>query len=218
MAQPAPRRIAVAAAPGSVDHLLDQLDLPARTTTLVINGGTSDDPDFPITTITEALRAVIVELRLREGPVIISGGTDAGLFGLLGDVLGDLGLGGPVIGVVPAGKITRPNGTPLEPHHTHVLLVDGAAWGDETPTMLALCRELDRRGPVVALIAGGGAQTMIEIDGHRVDHRPVIILTGTGRLADHLARQTPPPAGLIFVEVSDLVGLAAAAVGALGTP
>ena len=67
MAQPAPRRIAVAAAPGSVDHLLDQLDLPARTTTLVINGGTSDDPDFPVAAITEALRAVIVELDCGKG-------------------------------------------------------------------------------------------------------------------------------------------------------
>ena len=217
MAQSAPRRIAVAAAPGSVDHLLDQLHLPARTTTLVINGGTSDDPDFPIAAITNALRAMIVALGLREGPVIISGGTDAGLFGLLGDVLGDLGFDGPVIGVVPAGKINRPNGTPLEPHHSHALLVDGETWGDETPTMLALCRELDRRGPVVALIAGGGAQTMIEIDGHRVDHRPVIILTGTGRLADDLARQSPRPAGMIFVEVGDLVALGAAASGALAT-
>jgi hypothetical protein len=218
MAQPAPRRIAVAAAPGSVDHLLDQLDLPPRTTTLVINGGTSDDRDFPVDSITAALRTVIVELRLHEGPVIISGGTDAGLFGLLGDVVGELGLDGPMIGVVPAGKISRPNGTPLEAHHSHVLMVDGAAWGDETPTMLALCRELARRGPVVALVAGGGAHTLIEIDGHRVDHRPVIILTGTGRLADDLARQIPRPAGLIFVEVSDLVALATTTVDALGPP
>ena len=213
MAQPAPRRIAVAAAPGSVDHLLDQLDLPARTTTLVINGGTSDDPDFPVVAITDALRAMIVALGLREGPVIISGRHDAGLFGLLGDVLGDLGFDGPVIGVVPAGKINRPNGTGLEPHHSHALLVE-AARGVMRRHHAGPRRELDRRGPVVALIAGGGAQTMIEIDGHRVDHRPVIILTGTGRLADDLARKYRP-AGMIFVEVGDLVALSATASGAL---
>jgi len=104
MAQPAPRRIAVAAAPGSVDHLLDQLDLPARTTTLVINGGTSDDPDFPIAEILQALHAVVGELVRHEGPVIISGGTQAGLFSLLGDVVAELRFPGPVIGVVPSGK------------------------------------------------------------------------------------------------------------------
>ncbi len=88
--------------------------------------------------------------------MIISGGTQAGLFSLLGDVVAELRFAGPVIGVVPAGKINRPNGTPLERHHSHVLLVDGATWGDETPTMLALCRELDRRGPVVASLPVAG--------------------------------------------------------------
>ena len=178
MAQPAPRRIAVAAAPGSVDQLLDQLDLPARTTTLVINGGTSDDPDFPVAEVVQALRVVVAELARHAGPVIISGGTQAGLFSLLGDVVEELGFAGPVIGVVPADKINRPNGTPLERHHSHVLLVDGETWGDETPTMLELCRVLGRRGRVVALIAGGG----------RTDH-------GRGRRAsrrsssgDHLGR------------------------------
>src|SRR4051794_13788677 len=102
MAQPAPRQIVVAAAPGSVDHLLDQLSLPARTTTLVINGGTSDDPDFPVAAVLQSLRVVITEVARHEGPVIISGGTQAGLFSLLGDVVEELRFAGPVIGVVPA--------------------------------------------------------------------------------------------------------------------
>jgi len=83
-------------------------------------------------------------------------------------------------------------------------------------------RKLLRRAPydldieqIVAKASDTG--TMIEIDGHRVDHRPVIILTGTGRLADDLARQSPRPAGMIFVEVGDLVALGAAASGALAT-
>ena len=180
----------------------------------MINGGTSDDPDFPIAEILQALRAVVGELVRHEGPVIISGGTQAGLFSLLGDVVAELRFPGPVIGVVPSGKINRPNGTPLERHHSHVLLVDGETWGDETPTMLALCRELDRRGPVVAVIAGGGAQTMIEIDGHRADHRPVIVLAGTGRLADDLVRR-PALAGVSAVDVADPVDVRLAVSEAL---
>ena len=147
-----------------------------------------------------ALAAVISDLSGRPGPVIISGGTDAGVFALLGDVVADLGFTGPVIGVVPAGKIEGPEGTPLEPHHTDIVMVPGDEWGDETSTMLALCRELDQRGPVVVLIAGGGDQTMIEIEGHLADRRSVVALRGTGRAADQMAAR---PAGVRLTVAGD---------------
>ena len=168
----------------------------------MINGETSDDPGFPSAAVQRALAAVINELSGLPGPVIISGGTDAGVFALLGEVVADLGFAGPVIGVVPAGKIDKPEGTPLEPHHTDIVMVPGDEWGDETPTMLALCRELDRRGPVVALIAGGGEQTMIEIEGHLADRRSVVALRGTGRAADQLAAR-PAGEGLTVAAVDD---------------
>jgi len=215
MARPNPRRIVVAAAPGSVDHLLADLDLPEPATTLVVNGGTSDDPDFPVEAVTVALRAVLAELSRRPGPVIISGGTDAGLFRQLGAVVAEVGFNGPVVGVVPAGKINSPDGTTLERRHTHALLVAGDRWGDETMTMLELCRLLDRRGPAVALVAGGGSRTRVEIDGHRADHRPVLVLAGTGRLADELGAG-PRPAGLTFVDVADPLAVGSAVARALG--
>ena len=168
----------------------------------MINGETSDDAGFPSAEVSRVLRAVVKELAGCPGPVIVSGGTDAGVFALLGEVVADLGFAGPVIGVVPAGKIDKPEGTPLEPHHTDIVMVAGADWGDETPTMLALCRELDRRGPVVALIAGGGEQTLIEIEGHLADHRSVVALHGTGRAADQLAAR-PAGEGLIVAAVDD---------------
>ena len=203
MTRISPRRIAVSAAPGSVDHLLGQLDLPTQATTLVVNGGTSDEAEFPEAEVSAALRVAVEVLAARLGPVIVSGGTDAGLFRLLGTTVAELGFPGPVIGVVPAGKITRVNGTPLEPHHSHVLMVDADAWGGETPTMLEVCRALGRRGRVLALVAGGGQQTMVEIDGHRSDGRPVIVLAGTGRLADDLA-SSGHMAGLSVVDVNDV--------------
>jgi hypothetical protein len=178
-----------------------ELDLPTRTTTLVINGETSDDPGFPADEVRLALTAVIGELSRLPGPVIVSGGTDAGVFALLGDVVADLGFPGPVIGVVPAGKIDKPEGTPLEPHHTDIVMVPGDDWGDETPTMLALCRELDRRGPVVALIAGGGEQTLIEIDGHLADRRPLLVLAGTGRAADEMTGRMPVAESVMVTDV-----------------
>ena len=169
----------------------------------MVNGGTSDDAELPEAQLSAALRVAIEVLAGSPGPVIVSGGTDAGLFRLLGATVAEVGFPGPVIGVVPAGKITRVNGTPLEPHHSHVLMVDADAWGGETSTMLEVCRALDGRGRVLALVAGGGTQTMVEIDGHRTDRRPVIILAGTGRLADDLA-SSGHTAGLSVVDVGDV--------------
>ena len=54
------------------------------------------------------LRAVVSDLAELAGPVIISGGTDAGVFALLGDVVHELAFSGPVIGVVRrAGSTVR---------------------------------------------------------------------------------------------------------------
>ena len=87
-----------------------ELDLPSRTTTLVVNGETSDDPGFPVGRGAQRAGGGDQRAVSRPGPVIISGGTDAGVFALLGDVVADLGFAGPVIGVVPAGKIDESGG------------------------------------------------------------------------------------------------------------
>ncbi len=202
-----PRRLAVGATPGSLPRVLDRLALPAAATTLVVNGGTSDGSDFPAAALTAALELAVTEVARRPGPVIVSGGTEAGLFALLGSALAGVRFAGPVIGVVPEGEVTRPGGATLEPHHTHALLVGGRTWGEETPTMLELCAELDRRGPVVVVMAGGGRVARLELDGHRRSRRPVIVLTGTGRLADEVAGPKAAVTGLRAVAVDDPVGL-----------
>lgn len=201
MAQSTPRRIEVGTGAAGWAAAIDTLGLPAHTTAVVINGETGDNSGFPAGRVRETLRSVVRELAGCSGPVLVSGGTRAGIFALLGEVVSEFGFAGPVIGVVPAGKINRTDSTPLEPHHTDVLMVDGQAWGDETPTMLALCRELDRRGPVVALVAGGGRQTTVEVEGHRADRRPVVVLRGTGRAADELAARRP--SGVAVLDLAD---------------
>ena len=201
MAHPPPRRIEIRAGADGLAEVVATLGLPARTTTVVVNGETGDNPGFPAARVREVLRSVVRQLSVCPGPVIISGGTRAGVFALLDEVVHELGFPGPVVGVVPAGQINRPEGTPLATHHTDVLMVAGDAWGDETSFLLALCRELDRRGPMVALVAGGGRQTLVEVEGHLVDRRSVVVLQGTGRAADDLAAQSPPHQNVIVCDV-----------------
>src|SRR5206468_11337979 len=57
----------------------------------------------------------------------------------------------PLIGVAPAGAVALPRSSdphpapeavPLEPHHSHFLLVPGERWGDESPWLAAVVAAL----------------------------------------------------------------------------
>jgi hypothetical protein len=192
MAQQAPLLIEISGTRASVRAVLPQLVPAGPATTLVINGETSADPDWDEDQVRHALRAAIELLASRPGPVILSGGTDAGIFRLLGEVVSTMEFSGPVIGVAPRGKIYREHGTPIEPHHSVVLLVDVEAWGEETSTLITLSRLLAARGPIVAVIAGGGDHTRVEVAAHQQAGTPVILLRGTGRLADELVATAQP--------------------------
>ena len=174
------------------DQLLAALDVPPPRATLVLNGsaGVLDAG------VADHLAAVFGEDGLagtvsRERLTTVTGGTDAGIFSILGRAMVDRTA--PLIGVAPRALVSGPGRSgqvPLEPHHSHFVLVEGDAWGDETGTLLALSRALSRSAPSVAVICGGGPDTRNEVLGHVGDGRPLVVLGGSGRLADELAAGT----------------------------
>ena len=168
------------------DELLAALALPAPRATVILNGRTAEcDP---------GLAGVLGELAAavkRERLTVVTGGTDAGIFALFGTATGEPAA--PLVGVAPR----RRAGVPLEPHHTHFVLVDGDAWGDETPALLALADALGRLAPSVAVICGGGEGTRSEVAGHRRAGRPIVAVAGSGGVADELAEQGVAPADVV---------------------
>ncbi|MDQ3898134.1 MAG: hypothetical protein M3326_12990 [Actinomycetota bacterium] len=167
------------------EDVLDALDLPAPWGAVVLNGTTGElDPDLAV-----RLAPVLGALAARR-PTILTGGTDAGIFSILGRAAaGDA----PLVGVAPRHLVTWPGGpagsgrVPLEPHHSHFVLVDGDEWGDETPALLEIAAALCRRAPCVVLICGGGPVTAAEALDHVRAGRPVVVVEGSGRFADVLA-------------------------------
>lgn len=184
---------AVAAPPDARgDDVLEALDLPVPRGTVVLNGTTEDldaDPGARLGSVLGDLAAL--------GLTMLTGGTDAGIFALLGRARGAAAAAdadrGPLVGVVPRELVTWPGGptggerVPLEPHHSRFVLVDGHRWGDETPVLLGLSAALGRRAPCVAVVCGGGPITATETAGHVRAGRPVIVVEGSGRFADELA-------------------------------
>lgn len=192
--------IAVAApADVSGEEAVVALALPRPHGVIVLNGGTTELPAELAATLRDTLGKGIARVAVEERLTVVTGGTDAGIFSLFGQALGD-DRTAPCIGVVPAGRVTWPERAspadrgpedeelvPLEPHHSHFLLVAGDEWGGETEAMLSLADALSADCASLAVLAGGGAGSRREILGHVRAGRPVIVLAGTGRLADELA-------------------------------
>ena len=139
------------------------------------------------------------------GALLLDGGTQAGVMALLGEAVARQPQRPPLLGVAPAALVSYPGSpatsAPLEPHHSHFVLVAGTEWGDETATLFALTAALatSPTGPLPAavLLAGGGGIARNEMVQATRQGLPVVVISGTGGLADELAahwptRQTPP--------------------------
>jgi hypothetical protein len=162
------------------DDLLAALDLPAPRGTIILNGTTAERDPQMADVLTELAAAAV-----RERLTVVTGGTDAGVFSLFGAAMAEPTA--PLVGVAPRDR----EGVPLEPHHTHFVLVDGDDWGDETPALLALAEALARLAPSVAVICGGGPVTRIEVAGHQRAGRPIVAVAGSGGVADELSTVAP---------------------------
>ena len=99
-----------------------------------------------------------------------------------------------MLGIAPEGKIAHPeisgasaksDGTPLEPNHSHFVLVESNEWGGETGKMLELARALN--APIVAILVNGGAIAADEALQSVRNGWQLLVVEGSGRFADELS-------------------------------
>ena len=130
--------------------------------------------------------------------VVMDGGTAAGVMALIGMSRKRAGYTFPLVGVAPASRVEYPgqagdeDDARLDSFHSHFVLTDGDDFGDESDmiAMLVTAISLDRRLGALGMVINGG-----QIARHEVYMRsasgemvyPLLILDGSGRLADELA-------------------------------
>jgi hypothetical protein len=126
--------------------------------------------------------------------VVIDGGTACGVMAIVGDAVARSGDGRrPLLGVAPAGLVSYPGADgaasdeALEPNHSHFVLSPGTEWGSETPLLLRLAETLAAGGRVVAVLVGGGEIAKAEALGAVRRKWPLLVVEGTGRVADAVA-------------------------------
>lgn len=136
----------------------------------------------------------VVRAAIEMGAFIMDGGTQSGVMEIMGQSVADRGHQIPLLGVAPAGLVTYPEGpedskhdTPLDPNHSHFVLVDSQEWGGETDTMIGIAAVFAQSIPVITVLVNGGAIAKQEILRSVRKGWPIVILQNSGRLADEIA-------------------------------
>ncbi|WP_447003245.1 hypothetical protein ACRAKI_26625 [Saccharothrix isguenensis] len=157
--------------------------------------GSADALDTELAaTVLPVLRAVLAAAA-REDAVVITGGADVGVTHLLGLAAESLDGRWPrIVGVAPSGRVAAEEAEPAEGevrlnvNHDTAVLVPGSRWGEETP---ALFRTVDAvagwKRPALALLIGGDDLARAALVDHLGRDRPLLVLAGTGALADEIA-------------------------------
>lgn len=190
--------------------ILDALDLPPARAVLLIHGGAKNMSLIAATRLRRLIAELVIQIAAKENIMVIDGGTQVGVAEIVGSGRAELAGGSPLIGVCPRALISWTDDpsaqglTPLEPNHTHFILTDGNRWGDEIEAMFALAAALSKRLPAIALLVNGGDGARKEVLYNVHQEREIIVLAGSGRLADNIAagmkgNVQPPDSGISYI-------------------
>jgi hypothetical protein len=202
-------------------HLGNEAELPAALPALGLNpprpvlvlvGGASGLQKEHIDAVSRIL-SLLAQIADVTNSAVIDGGTQSGVMAWMGQARARAGYRFPLMGVAAEGVVTWPGGpeenvrTHLDPNHTHFILVPGSRWGDESPWIAKIATQLAGTSPSVTMLINGGEISRHDVANSLAAGRPVIIIKGTGRLADELAGKPLQPLTSVISSV-DLPALA----------
>lgn len=188
---------AIVSADAPVEDILCSLNIEKPRALILIFGGAAGLAESLKPRLAQLFSRGIVRAAIETGAIIIDGGTKAGIMELMGQAVADQGRRTILLGVAPSGKVTYPDGlaegstennASLDPDHSHFVLVDSKEWGGETEMMFKLARSLAGKNPLVVILANGGEISKKELLSSVRHGWPVIVIEGTGGLADDIAK------------------------------
>ncbi len=175
-------------------NALEEIGLGGSRPVLVVVGGASNVSEADFLRIQRLFVEVLAPIAETLGAYVVDGGTDAGIMQMMGVARTQIGAKFALVGVTPKSKVALPNHseiaadlTPLEPNHTHFVLVPGNNWGDESPWMSSIATLLANGAPSVTVLLNGGEITFKDAFSSVNTGRLVIVIAGSGRTADILA-------------------------------
>ena len=178
------------------NDLLPALGIPQPEALIMIVGGAAFMDKQSDAELVQLFTGGVIQIATERNALIIDGGTQAGVMEIIGLAVSGQQRRPELLGVSPHGCVAYPGKTsetpnpdngPLDPNHSHFVLVETNEWGGETETMYALAATVSQHCPSLAILVNGGAIGKNEIIANVRQHRPIIVIQGTGRLADEVA-------------------------------
>ena len=186
---------------GDPEAIWNDLRLPTPNSLIVLSGAASGLDKSLEPRLTQLFSRGIARAAKNLNATLISGGTDDGTMALLGQSIHERSKECTLIGIAPNKLTTYPDSSngklpeekthlvSLEPHHSHFVLVDSDEWGGETQVMYGLVSFLAKKKvPTVTILVNGGGLCRKEILSNVRSGIPIIIIEGSGRLADEIAQ------------------------------
>ncbi|HET6734465.1 hypothetical protein [Mycobacterium sp.] len=180
---------------GDLDRALRDNAVQTGRAVLACVGGASGIDDGDLAALAELLTTHVIPMVDKCSATIVDGGTDSGIMRLIGQARSATDRSFQLIGVVAAGTVRVPDSAEphiddaadIEPNHTHIVVVPGDSWGDETPWLSAVADNIASDMPSATLVINGGAITLDDALASVLAQRPVIVLADSGRAADEIA-------------------------------
>lgn len=179
--------------PAKLAEALREFGIPVPMPVLVLVGGAGGLSKADADVLSPVFDSVVVPLLAQTNAAVVDGGTDAGVMRLIGRARAKVGASFPVIGVVVESLVRRRGDaagdarSPVEPNHTHVMLVPGSDWGDEAEWLASTASAVaSRTAGSVTLLINGGEIAYRDIQFSVAQGRVVVTLSGSGRTADGL--------------------------------
>jgi TRPM family ion channel len=186
-------RVARVARPADIPAALDDVDVPRPRPVLVLVGGAGGMDEATQQVLARVLRDAVLPVVERHGAAVVDGGTDSGVMRMLGRARAERNGVFPLVGVAASGTVRVPGGPTIddaaepERHHSHLVLVPGEAWGDESPWLTDVANVIANGCASVTVVVNGGEITYADAKSSLDRGRPVVVLAGTGRTADAIA-------------------------------
>lgn len=191
----------------TAQDIISQFNLPEYRSVILNLGGADGLEQKSKAKLTQLFSRGIARGAVEGKAVLIDGGTNTGVMELLGDGIAARGNKVPLIGVAPAAKVSYPgsltDGVPLEPNHSHFVLVQGLEWGNETATMFSLAQALSVN---ISNNSTGTNKTAKKPVGKKDTMPSLVILTGGGEVTKkEIVRAVRQNLGIIVIEESGVL-------------
>jgi len=194
------------------EKIFSSLGLNKPESLIVLSGGADKLSNENINEVRALLSLGVAHVALECGSLIFDGGTKSGVMEIMGQGIAHYGHKTPLVGFAPEGKVVIPgkegakvdtDSCAIDQNHSHFVFVKGKEWGDEIATMYAALEHISKGILTVTVLVNGGKNAKKEILQSVRLGFPIIVIQGSGRLADEIASlvieipsdETIPPSG-----------------------